>query len=169
MGSTETISWTFYDRQTLNNNTKQFFQTASGAATNGILDTNGYANGVLPPGYTFVVRGISVSLDADETLANAEGFLKNSALTLYINTKQYFQAMCLSLPAGGGLTGFYSQTTATTGALVNNGNPQVVAIYKISQLTIEANTPFVVEVKTLWSANTRVTVILHGTLTRPYG
>jgi hypothetical protein len=98
----EQIGYVFYDTQTVNANTKDFFQTAEGSATNTDLDTNMFGNGTLPTGNKFYLRGIALSLDADETLASAEGFIKNSVLTLTINSKQYFKAMCLSLPAYSG-------------------------------------------------------------------
>ncbi len=163
----EQISWIFYDTQTLNNNTKDYFQTAEGAATNTDLDTNMVGNGFLPTGNKFYLRGISVSLDADETLANAEGLIKSSVLSLTINSKLYFKVLTLSLPAGGGLTGFYSQTTAATGALINNGNPQSTAIYRLKELTIDSSTPFKASVRTTWTASTRARVHLHGILERP--
>jgi len=163
----EQISYVFYDTQTINNNTKDFFQTAEGSATNTDLDTNMFSNGLLPTGNLFYVRGIAVALDADESVTNAEGFIKNSVLTLTINSKIYFKAMCLSLPAGGGLQGYFLMTTATDTALLNNGNPQQNAIYKVKELTIDSSTPFKVSIRSSYAVNTRVRVMLHGVLNRP--
>lgn len=167
VANVEQISYMFYDTQTINANTKDYFQTAEGTATNTDLDTNMFSNGLLPTGNKFYVRGISVALDADESVTDAEGFLKNSVLTLTVNNKTYFKAMCFNLPAGGGLTGYYLMTTAADSAILNNGNPQTSAIYKIKELVIDSSTPFKASIRSSYAVDTRARVILHGILERP--
>lgn len=95
--------------------------------------TNLQVAGQLASDQTYVILALRAWLYFDGTNRRANYLRVASQLyfTLTLGDKPQFQAPCWYFPAGGGVWGF--DATATTGSILNNGEPTQESILKLAR------------------------------------
>lgn len=118
---------------------QQFNQNGVAAFTKGAGHTTLKQAGMLQSSYTFIVRGLAVSVSALQ--GSAHPILHPEDLTNFIysffqftiNDKSYYDGIGAWLPCGGGITvtGFGSSTAPAVQWSATNGFPETDNIYSI--------------------------------------
>jgi len=127
----------------------------------------------LPQGHKMIVEEIRVSVMPDVTLADLQEFLKDAVLEFAPNEDarpRYFPISMLG--AGGGVSGAWSEATASDQYAVVNGQPQQNAVFKLRRPEVlRGGVPFVCKIHhpaaITPAAATKVTVILSGLYAYP--
>jgi hypothetical protein len=149
-----------------------YFSQPVGQAGKTLLNTNMQLAGQLQAGYRMMALALAVSFRTAALLANLKLILDTGFGQLNIAAKWWWQSPLRFLPGGLGILGFSDLGAATPlNAAWSHGTPDPRAIYTLRQ-PIEITQTESFNFTTVWatavtpSADTPMTVALHGELTR---
>lgn len=170
--------------------TLTFFQNPVGAGVGAFggagvaktkADTNLRLSGQLPAGYEFTVLGFRLATVWDVTFADFTAFLNRAVFRFEVGSKDYLEVPAVTIPAGNGPFGFYTQAMAAAATLVNNGWPAATNMFGIrskpliltgssnfnGSLNWPATTPTIATTGYQPSPGLPIRLYIDGTLKRP--
>lgn len=149
-----------------------FFSTPQGQGGKTLLNTNMQLAGQLQAGYNMKVFSLAVSFRTAALLANIKVILDTGVAQFNIGSKWWWQSPLRFLPGGVGILGFSDLGAATPlNAAWSHGVPDPRAMYTLRQ-PVEITQTESFNVTVGWaaavtpSADTPMTIALHGELTR---
>lgn len=165
------LSYPIYDTAlfgTTDNTTHVLFQILEGGDSTHTSDfTNARGAGQFPQQEKFTIRKVSVAMETNYTLVNAEDWFLDGFIQIYVANQIMFQSPLLNVIDYSDYSGHYTQTVAADLAMIGKAGRG----YNLDPvLVVGGGVAFKVVVyqgTVVAANNTRVKVILDGILNRP--
>lgn len=165
------LSYPIYDTAlfgTTDNTTHVLFQILEGGDATHTSDfTNARGAGQFPQQEKFTIRKISVAMESNETLANADDWFLDGFIQVYIANQIMLQAPLLTVVDHSGFQGHFTQAVAADLALIGKAG---MGYHLDPVLVVGGGVAFKVVIyqgTVVAANNTKVKCILDGILNRP--